>query len=166
MSYKALYKEYIEAVVAEAKAWELAYGCEDKGDAFYEACHEAAYTKVKELKVAVIKHPETTAMTVAISGCCEDDTSHYEIDDAMSVLFGEDYKGDSESGTLFAFTSSAARYNIETGFKIHFPELKFTMTDALNIVNDEDFNVKEDYVNVSIPGAGNWEYAKETLKGL
>lgn len=163
MNYEDLYKKYLVEYVKSADLWENAAAVDFEEGPQYKAYRESLI-KVRELELALIRHPLSKVFSIAITGY-SDSVDHYDIDNAMKTLFGDAYIADSESGALFGFTVPGKAREVEHKLST-IPSLDFYVKDALDIVNSEDFDEEEGYFSVLIPGASNWTMARETLKGL
>lgn len=164
MEYSKLKKAFLVNYVKSADLWEEANKVDFEEDAPETIEYYEQLKTVDAMKIACILHEDTDIYTISINGFSED-VDHYEIDDAMEAIYGEWYKGDSESGCFFGFCVPGIKDVVADELKERFPGLKFSMKDAKETIMEPGFKAG-DYVSCIIPGANNWTVARETLKGL
>lgn len=169
-SYQEIYREYLKSFVREADMWEKIYG-----DNTYDPTpvEEATYKTLMRANEATVReltaHPDSEVHSISFGGCLKDsapeEMSHYDIDQHLKAVFGDQYTADSESGQFFGYCDHRiADKVVEYVTNKYGDVLDFSVRD--NRVRAIHFPADFKEFQVCVPGATNWTKARKSLAEL
>lgn len=160
--YDHLFQHYLERYVAQSYLWRRIFGHGADPSEDERAPYRAEDAALDKLKVELLLHPATTALSLCLRGYGEHPKKcHYDIDDALEAAFApEQVHGCSESSEFMAFIRPENREAVVAFLAQNFPWLDYKVIDVVARVREDAGAVCFAY----LPGIANWDQARQTLK--
>jgi hypothetical protein len=151
MTTQEIKKKVAQLIVKQKNAWEETY--KDREPTQFERDTYRMFAEEIENDIKALI-PASEKLSICLTGCAEEDISHYDIEHSLQTVFkaGEGIQYDSEGGQFWVYVKSSLVQQVLRHIDYHFP-------GGINLnvgVNSYAYN----------PWFQNWTQAEKYLKEI